>query len=136
MNKLVALLCASIVMMVSSAGPAVARNPSGVQADEAVVDNCSVRSVAAFVDRVHVLCVPSTIPLPGQRPRLKSGAIRYFAVQNSASTSAMALAVLSVAHFASQRQLTVTVTYRTDPKENPPGCLVGDCRQITGIMVS
>lgn len=136
MNKLVALLCASIVMMVSSAGPAVARNPSGVQADEAVVDNCSVRSVAAFVDRVHVLCVPSTIPLPGQRPRLKSGAIRYFAVQNSASTSAMALAVLSVAHFASQRQLTVTVTYRTDPKENPPGCLVGDCRQITGIMVN
>lgn len=144
MNKLATLLCASVLTIAASTGPVAAQNPNAQKSSaeakvtpESVVNNCIVAGVAAFPDRVHILCLlmPAGLGGPGgSKP--SSGAVRFFAVENNVATNAMALAVLSVANLAVQGKRSLTITYRTNPNENPAGCHVSDCRRIVSVVVN
>ena len=143
MNKLATLLCASVLTIAASTGPVAAQNPNAQKSSaeawgppESVVNNCAVVSVAAFPDRVHILCLlmPALGGPGGSKP--SSGAVRFFAVENNVATNAMALAVLSVANLAVQGKRSLTITYRTNPNENPAGCHVSDCRRIVSVVVN
>jgi hypothetical protein len=134
MNKLVTLLCTSILTIAVSTGPVAAQGDplqnTQVQTED-VLNNCFVQSIAAFPNRVHIHCMafPTTGPL-------SSGAVRYFATENSVATNAMALTILSVANAAIQRNRTLTITYRNSPNQNPAGCNPSDCRRILGVVLN
>lgn len=141
LNRLLAPLCASILTIAASTGPVAAQNQNAAQvaaqAAESVVSNCFVQSVAALANRVHILCLAlPTAGMGGASGGLSSGAVRYFATENSVATNAMALTVLSVANAAIQRNRTLTITYRTGPNENPAGCNPSDCRRVVGVVLN
>ncbi len=114
-------------------------NRSAINVEQETLDTCFVESVAAFPDRVHILCSsPQAMSLGGVMSSLNSGSnsFRYFAVENDVSQNAMALTVLSVANAAIQSNRALTIVYRTNPSENPAGCLVNDCRRIVGVSLN
>ncbi len=103
--------------------------------------DCVIVDVAAFQNRVHVHCVA-----PGggvtwglhsrdyQPPPQPDVGIVYFAV-GAASDPALADRVLHLATAAAHLNKPVHIFYRTDPTENPPGCLPADCRKLTGFVL-
>ncbi|MEQ1812632.1 MAG: hypothetical protein ABL889_22085 [Terricaulis sp.] len=181
---LFALLLATAAFVPSQAAAQILQRAQGfgsaVDTAESTVNNCYVQSVAAFPNRVHILCTPQvaqglgpsqsalaqsgqgigpfaaqsgqaeavqgTGPIQAQGSQaqgvgststsLASGSVRYFAVENSVSENAMALTVLSVANAAVQRNRPLTIVYRTNPNQNPAGCLASDCRRIVGVSLN
>ena len=103
--------------------------------------DCVIVDIAAFTNRVHVHCV---VPSGGVNNGLHSRdytpppqpdvRIVYFAV-GTASDPALADRVIALARSAAQLNKPVQIFYRTDPAENPPGCLPGDCRKLTGFVL-
>ena len=102
--------------------------------------NCVVVDIAAFVNRVHVHCVVPTEVHSGlytrgyEPPPRPDVGIVYFAV-GTASDPGLSDRVLMLATSAAQLNKPVHIFYRTDPAENPPGCLPADCRKLTGLVV-
>ena len=141
MREFGALLCAWALTLAASASPASAQNPAAdaaqnTQSADSTLNNCLVQSVAAFPNRVHILCtVMPTIGLGGAA-QPSSATVRYFAVENTVAQNAMALAVLNVANAAMQRNRSLTVIYRTNPNNNPAGCNANDCRRVVGVIMN
>jgi len=102
--------------------------------------NCVVVDIAAFVNRVHVHCVVPSGVHSGlytrgyEPPPQPDVGIVYFAV-GTASDPGLADRVLRLATSAAQLNKPVHIFYRTDPAENPPGCLAADCRKLTGFVL-
>jgi hypothetical protein len=143
MKRLVTSIGACALTIAAGIGSAIAQDPTNSKmfdalAAEAVLEVCFVQSVAAFPDRVHILCTGQLKVGLGTSVggALTSGAVRYFAVENSVAANAMALTVLSVANAAVQRNRSLTIVYRTDPKENPAGCHASNCRRIVGVILN
>jgi len=138
MKNLAALLCACGLTIAAGTAPAIAQNPannSQVAQAESTLNNCIVQSIAALPNRVHILCtVVPTAGLGSDSP--SSGTVRYFALENTVAQNAMALAVLSVANAAMQRNRSLTIIYRSDPNNNPAGCNANDCRRIVGVIMN
>jgi hypothetical protein len=100
---------------------------------------CQVMDVAAFTNRVHVRCPHGPTIRSGlytrdyvPPPQPDTGVL-YFAVGASADP-ALADRVIALASLAVQQNKEVVIFYRTDPAENPPGCLPADCRRLVGIV--
>lgn len=102
--------------------------------------DCAIVDIAAFVNRVHVHCVVPTGVHSGlytrgyEPPPQPDVGIVYFAV-GTASDPGLSDRVLTLATSAAQMNKPVHIFYRTDPAENPPGCLPADCRRLTGLVV-
>jgi hypothetical protein len=98
-----------------------------------------VVEVASFESRVHVRCF---VPTGGgglqSAPAAASDPIAlstpYYAVGAQAQP-ALADRVVALANSAVERDKQLTIFFRTDPAENPPGCLQHDCRRLTGIVL-
>lgn len=165
---LLALLIATAASASSQAGAQILQQMQGIgspaDSAETTVNNCFVQGVAAFPNRVHILCAAQPIPNIGPSasaaaqsaavtasgaigpyaaqatanaaPTAPFGAVRYFAVENNVSENAMALTVLSVANAAMQRNRPLTIVYRSNPNQNPGGCLASDCRRIVGVLLN
>jgi hypothetical protein len=101
---------------------------------------CVVVDIAAFVNRVHVHCVVPSGVHSGlytrgyEPPPQPDVGIVYFAV-GTASDPGLSDRVLRLATSAAQLNKPVHIFYRTDPAENPPGCLPADCRKLTGLVL-
>jgi hypothetical protein len=102
--------------------------------------NCVIVDIAAFVNRVHAHCVAPAGVHSGlytrdyQPPPQPDVGIVYFAV-GTASDPGLSDRVLRLATSAAQLNKPVRIFYRTDPAENPPGCLPADCRKLTGLVL-
>lgn len=102
---------------------------------------CQIADVAAFSNRVHIHCATGGTTfgsglytrdyVPPPQP---DAGIFYFAV-GAASDPALADRVIALATSVSQQNKQVQILYRTDPAENPPGCLPSDCRRLTGLVM-
>lgn len=119
--------------------------PGGVATLGPAIDelwrDCVIVDIAVHQNRVHVRC-----PLPGpgitwslhsrnyRPPPRPDVAVEYFAV-GTASDPAHADRVLALATSAVQMNRPVTIFYRTNPAENPPGCSPSDCRKLTGLVM-
>jgi hypothetical protein len=118
--------------------------PGGVASLPAAAElarGCTIRDVAAFTNRVHIHCLSdggrpsgSLYSRDYQPPPQPDANVSYFAV-GAAADPALADRVIALAASASQQNKQVTVFYRTDPAENPPGCLPSDCRRLTGLVM-
>jgi hypothetical protein len=103
---------------------------------------CWMADVAAFRNRVHVHCSTQAGGIPGgglyspdyTPPPEADVAIVYFAL-GATSDPALADRVIALATSASQQNKQVRIFYRTNPAENPPGCLPSDCRGLTGLVL-
>jgi hypothetical protein len=138
---------ASLALSATVISPATAQIGSAIgqlasaSADQAVEGGCAVRSIGAFPDRVHILCIVGgsggvSFGGIGAGVGQSPGQQRYFAVENTVANNAMALTVLSVANAAIQQNRKVTIVYRTSASENPAGCQASDCRRIVGILLN
>jgi len=102
--------------------------------------DCVIVDIAAFANRVHVHCVVPTGVHSGlytrdyTPPPQPDVGIVYFAV-GTASDPGLADRVIALARSAAQLNKPVQIFYRTDPAENPPGCLASDCRKLTGLVL-
>jgi hypothetical protein len=102
--------------------------------------DCVVVDIGAFANRVHVHCVAPPSVHSGlytrgyEPPPQPDVGIVYFAV-GAASDPALSDRVLRLATSAAQFNKPVHIFYRTDPAENPPGCLPADCRRLTGLVL-
>jgi hypothetical protein len=102
--------------------------------------DCFIVDIAAFVNRVHVRCVVRTGAHTGlytrgyESPPQPDLGIVYFAV-GTASDPGLSDRVMRLATSAAQLNKPVHIFYRTDPAENPPGCLSADCRKLTGLVL-
>lgn len=119
--------------------------PGGVATLGPAVDelgrDCVVVDVAAFSNRIHVHCVVPTQTHTGlysrgyTPPPQPDVGIVYFAV-GAQSDPALADRALELATAAAQMNKPVHVFCRTNPAENPPGCLASDCRKLTGFVLA
>ena len=102
--------------------------------------DCVVVDIAAFANRVHVHCVVPPSVHTGlytrgyEPPPQPDVGIVYFAV-GTASDPGLSDRVLRLATSAAQLNKPLHIFYRTDPAENPPGCLSADCRRLTGLVL-
>jgi hypothetical protein len=103
--------------------------------------DCVIVDIATFVNRIHVHCVVSSGGINNglysrdyQPPPQPDRNVVYFAV-GTASDPGLSDRVLRLATSAAQLNKPVHIFYRTDPAENPPGCLPADCRKLTGLVV-
>lgn len=100
---------------------------------------CQIEDVAAFTNRVHVRCPYGPIVHSGlytrdyEPPPRPDPGIRFFAV-GATVDPALADRVIALASLAIEQNKHVVIFYRTDPAENPPGCLASDCRRLVGIV--
>jgi hypothetical protein len=123
---------------IPSVGPGgVASLPAAAELSRA----CTIQDVAAFTNRVHVHCAYDDGRSGGglytrdyQPPPVPDRNVVYFAV-GATSDPALADRVIALATSASQQNKPLTIFYRTNPAENPPGCQPNDCRRLTGIVM-
>lgn len=91
---------------------------------EPLTAGCTVREVAVFTDRVHVLCSASaTATFGGLREA-------YFSVEAN-SPIANGLVTLASQAVASQRR--ILITFDSSTGANPAGCLARDCRRVLSV---
>jgi hypothetical protein len=112
---------------------------SNVQPPDEASKACQLDSVAAFQNRVHVQCINTTggdglHSAPDLSANGRAGAgLWYFAVDVQADPG-LANRVVELGASAIEQNAHVTVFFRTNPAENPPGCLPADCRRLTGLV--
>jgi hypothetical protein len=146
-----AIMSAFVLGVTLAAAPASAQQgtvripsvgPGGVvqlPAQEELSRTCVIADVAAFTNRVHVRCPHGSSPRSGlytreyTPPVQPDPAVIYFAVGATADP-ALADRVIALAGLAVEQNKSVVIFYRTNPAENPPGCLAQDCRRLVGIV--
>ena len=100
---------------------------------------CKLDQVAAYDTRVHVRCKEYDIYRDGSGAEHRQQSWRnafdpnviYFAVD---AHSPLADRVVALASAAGAND-DVTIFFRTNAAENPPGCLPADCRKLTGLVL-
>jgi hypothetical protein len=126
------VFAAVILCIVGLAAP-----PASAQLAAELRVTCWLADVGVFANRVHVHCsngppgggLVSHLPPPRPDPN-----VVYFAV-GAVSDPNLANRVVALATAAMQQGKQVEVQYRSDPLENPPGCLTADCRRLTGLVL-
>lgn len=85
---------------------------------------CTIGNVGVYENRIHVYCPDHP------------DSIKYFAYPSSAyEYSRRADRFLAVLNTAVALGKPVVVAYNDSPATNPPGCLVSDCRLLTGLAI-
>ena len=95
--------------------------PSGAEAVSAFL--CDPNQVAVWEDRMHIRCSPG------------DGDIAYFAYAIDPLHSQQANRLLALADTAYAIGHRVWVNYYTDSEQNPPGCLISNCRRISALSM-
>lgn len=85
---------------------------------------CGIKEIAAFQNRIHILCDISV----SQQPFFP----RYLAVESSSPLAQHALTIAAMG--ALKKNATViSVGFDDNTALNPPGCLAHDCYRLTGV---
>jgi len=130
---LAAVLLAVIIFLSASPTRTIAQDEPPLPMQDAGLDalawfNCTISDIAVFSNppnpRIHVRCTTS----PG------SG-VFYFAVPSTYPNEMLSNRYLTLLNTAFALNERVYIQYDSLSANNPPGCNVGDCRLIVGLLV-
>ena len=124
-----AILLAVIVFLGANPTRTVAQDTPPLPMQDAGLDalvwfNCTISDIAVFDNRVHVRCTTS----PG------SG-VFYFAAASTYPNEMLSNRYLTLLNTAFALDERVNIQYDSLSANNPPGCNIGDCRLIVGMIV-
>jgi len=132
-QKVVFALVVVLLLLASFFAGRMNNQPINVQAQEITEDEdraiagfspCTVQQVAMFGNRAHIRCTEA----------VGTTSIRFFAVADTPANKSLINRVLAIGLTQMSMGRAVYIEYDNNSANNPPGCLVSDCRKLVGIM--
>jgi len=87
---------------------------------------CQVAQVAVFGSRAHILCKTSKV--------VGTDTVWFYAVANTSANKTLINRMMTIGLTQMSLDDNVVVYFDTLSANNPPGCLVTDCRKLVGIV--
>jgi len=90
--------------------------------DRALTHDCTIIEVALLDNRAHIRCSNGY------------GAIYFFAVANTSANETLINRVMAIGLTNMSMDRKVYLYFDGSSANNPVGCLVSDCRKLTGVI--